>query len=65
MLIRSATPADISAVLPMVAATCTLHELWDAAKYGFLPNPEQRYERWLTRLFHNSSLRICREIEDS
>jgi ribosomal protein S18 acetylase RimI-like enzyme len=31
----------------MVAAVCALHESWDAAKYGFLPNPAQRYERWL------------------
>ncbi|WP_250122243.1 GNAT family N-acetyltransferase [Chroococcidiopsis sp. CCMEE 29] len=47
MLIRPATPADVPAVLPMVAAVCALHESWDAAKYGFLPNPAQRYERWL------------------
>jgi len=47
MVIRPATPADVPAVLPMVAAVCALHESWDAAKYGFLPNPAQRYERWL------------------
>lgn len=34
----------------MVAKICALHESWDAAKYGFLPNPEQRYERWLTKI---------------
>jgi ribosomal protein S18 acetylase RimI-like enzyme len=49
-MIRSATPADVPAVLPMVAKICALHETWDAAKYGFLPNPEQRYEGWLKRL---------------
>lgn len=48
MLIRPATPADVPAVLPMVAAICALHESWDSSKYGFLPNPERRYERWLT-----------------
>lgn len=50
MLIRQATPDDVTAVLPMVAAVCALHETWDSAKYGFLPNPEQRYERWLSKL---------------
>lgn len=47
MLIRPATSADISAVLPMVAAVSALHESWDADKYGFVPNVEQRYEKWL------------------
>ncbi len=50
MLIRPATPTDVPAVLPMVAKICALHQAWDNAKYGFLPNPEQRYEKWLTRL---------------
>ncbi|MEJ1932759.1 GNAT family N-acetyltransferase [Nostoc sp. NIES-2111] len=50
MLIRPATPADVPAVLPMVAKICALHESWDADKYGFLPHPEKRYEKWLTRL---------------
>jgi len=50
MLIRPATSADVPDVFPMVANICALHESWDAAKYGFLPQPEKRYERWLTRL---------------
>ena len=50
MLIRPATPADVPAVLPMVAKIFALHESWDSAKYGFLPDPEQRYERWLKRV---------------
>jgi ribosomal protein S18 acetylase RimI-like enzyme len=50
MLIRPATTADVPLVLPMVAKICALHESWDSAKYGFLPNPEQHYEKWLTRL---------------
>ena len=53
MLIRPATTADVPAILPMVAKICALHEYWDSAKYGFLPNPEQRYEQWLTRLANN------------
>jgi len=47
MLIRPATATDVPAVLPMVASICALHKSWDPSKYGFLPNPEQRYERWL------------------
>jgi ribosomal protein S18 acetylase RimI-like enzyme len=50
MLIRKATADDVPAVLPMVAKICALHEAWDAAKFGFLPNPELRYEGWLKRL---------------
>jgi len=50
MVIRPATVADVPKVLPMVAKVCALHESWDAAKYGFLPNPERRYERWLSKL---------------
>jgi ribosomal protein S18 acetylase RimI-like enzyme len=50
MLIRPATPADVPAVLPMVAKICAVHESWDADKYGFLPQPEKLYQRWLTRL---------------
>ncbi|MFN6561668.1 MAG: GNAT family N-acetyltransferase [Nostoc sp. ChiSLP01] len=50
MLIRPAFPGDVPAVLPMVAKICALHESWDSAKYGFLTHPEQRYEKWLTRL---------------
>lgn len=55
MLIRPATPADVPAVLPMVAKICALHETWDRAKYGFLPNPDQGYERWLKRLTKSES----------
>ncbi|MBW4677493.1 MAG: GNAT family N-acetyltransferase [Desmonostoc geniculatum HA4340-LM1] len=53
MLIRPATTTDVPAVLPMVAKICALHESWDSAKYGFLTDPEQRYEKWLTRLANN------------
>jgi ribosomal protein S18 acetylase RimI-like enzyme len=48
MEIRPATVADIPAVLPMVGKICALHEQWDAAKYGFLENPQERYRRWLS-----------------
>jgi ribosomal protein S18 acetylase RimI-like enzyme len=48
MDIRPATANDIPGVLPMVAKICALHESWDPAKFGFLPNPQERYNRWLT-----------------
>jgi ribosomal protein S18 acetylase RimI-like enzyme len=50
MLIRSAAITDIPAILPMVANICALHESWDSAKYGFITNPQQRYEQWLQGL---------------
>jgi ribosomal protein S18 acetylase RimI-like enzyme len=66
MLIRSATPADLPAVLPMVAAICALHEAWDSSKYGFLPNPQQRYERWLVAQAANErSVFLVAEAEAS
>jgi ribosomal protein S18 acetylase RimI-like enzyme len=49
MDIRPATAEDVPDVLPMVVKTCALHESWDPAKYGFLPNPQDRYRRWLTQ----------------
>ena len=49
MDIRPATAQDVPAVLPMVTKICALHEAWDPAKYGFLPNPQDRYRRWLTQ----------------
>jgi len=48
MQIRPASPADVPAVLPMVAKIAALHERWDPAKYGYLPNPAEMYRGWLT-----------------
>jgi ribosomal protein S18 acetylase RimI-like enzyme len=48
MTIRPATAADVPHVLPMVEQVCALHESWDAAKYGFLPNIAEMYRGWLT-----------------
>lgn len=45
--IRPATPGDVPAILPMVAAICALHESWDPDKYPFLPDIVERYEHWL------------------
>ncbi|BAY97685.1 acetyltransferase, GNAT family protein [Tolypothrix tenuis PCC 7101] len=66
MLIRPATPADVPNVLPMVAKICALHEVWDSAKYGFLPHPEQRYQNWLGRLTNSdSSVFLVAEDEEN
>lgn len=64
MLIRSAISDDIPKVLPMVAEICGLHKFWDSAKYGFLPHPEQRYEKWLQRLINNSDRNVFLVFED-
>jgi len=48
MEIRAAQPQDVPAILPMVAKICALHEGCDPAKYGFIPEPQERYRRWLT-----------------
>jgi ribosomal protein S18 acetylase RimI-like enzyme len=66
MQIRPATPADVPAVLPMVAKLCALHEDWDAAKYGFVPNPAERYERWLVeQAMSDDSVFLVAEREPS
>jgi ribosomal protein S18 acetylase RimI-like enzyme len=49
MDIRPATPADVPAVLPMVAKVCAFHENLDPAKYGFVDNPAAMYSRWLSQ----------------
>ena len=45
--IRAASLADVPALLPMIEKICALHQAWDAAKYGFLPEPGKRYKGWL------------------
>lgn len=49
-IIRPAQPTDIPHLLPLIAKICALHQMWDDAKYGFLPHPEQRYNSWLHQL---------------
>jgi ribosomal protein S18 acetylase RimI-like enzyme len=48
MTIRPATAADVPNVLPMVAAIAALHESWDPARYGALPDVAASYRGWLT-----------------
>lgn len=45
--IRRATPDDVPAVLPMVAAIVAQHHAWDPDRYAPLPDVLDRYERWL------------------
>jgi ribosomal protein S18 acetylase RimI-like enzyme len=46
--IRAAKVEDVPQVLPMVEKIAAVHEQWDSAKYGYLPNPSERYSRWMT-----------------
>lgn len=48
MTIRPAIADDVPHVLPMVERIAALHETWDSAKYGYLPNVAQMYRGWLT-----------------
>ncbi len=47
MNIRPATPADVPAVLPMVAKICAFHEQLDPAKYSIRPDTTSKYDGWL------------------
>jgi ribosomal protein S18 acetylase RimI-like enzyme len=64
MTIRPATPDDVPAVLPMVAELARLHESWDPAKYGYLPEPAEMYRSWLlTRAKDPKSVFLVAERE--
>lgn len=47
MEIRPATIDDVPAVLPMVAQIAALHQAWDGAKFGYVPQPQEMYRGWL------------------
>jgi ribosomal protein S18 acetylase RimI-like enzyme len=47
MNVRAATVSDVAAILPMVDAICAMHHEMDPARYDFLPDVVQRYQRWL------------------
>lgn len=48
-IIRPATAADVTAVLPMVQAVCDFHRALEPARYDFLPDIAARYALWLPR----------------
>jgi GNAT superfamily N-acetyltransferase len=48
-LIRSATAADVPAVLPMVQAVCDFHRALEPARYDFVPDIAARYASWLPK----------------
>lgn len=62
--LRRANLSDIPGILPMIAKVCALHQSWDAAKYGFVPEPERSYEGWLSQLL-NDSQDLCLVAQDS
>jgi len=64
MKIRSANQSDIPGILSVIAKVCALHQTWDSAKYGFLPQPERSYEKWLSNLLNNSQ-DLCLVAEES
>lgn len=47
MLIRTATPEDVPAVLPLVRALCDLHEAADPERFRVVPDVIERYAHWL------------------
>jgi GNAT superfamily N-acetyltransferase len=47
MLIRPATPDDVTAVLPMVRALCDLHQRHDPERFKVRADVLDRYARWL------------------
>lgn len=47
MLIRPATPADVPAVIPMVASLAALHQSWDNSRYDYRHDFQAMYDRWL------------------
>jgi ribosomal protein S18 acetylase RimI-like enzyme len=50
----------------MISRMCALHQFWDSAKYGFLPEPERLYERWLGGFVQNQrDLYLVVELEPS
>lgn len=48
-MIRPATPSDFPLILPMIAKIYALHESWDLDRFGAVPNPEQRYQKYIQR----------------
>lgn len=48
-MIRRATLSDFPLILPMIAKIYALHESWDSDRFGAVPNPEQRYQKYIQR----------------
>ncbi len=62
---RSATPADIRGILPMVGAICAMHEKLDPERYAMLPDVVARYERWLPqRITDSRSVLLVGEVDN-
>ena len=66
MDIRSGTPNDAVAVVPMIERICALHRAWDAAKYGFVDDVVPMYRNWLAqRAGDPRSIFIVAAVDDS
>ncbi|HEU0169781.1 MAG TPA: GNAT family N-acetyltransferase, partial [Chloroflexota bacterium] len=48
--IRTGTPADIQAVMPLVASQIAFHEQLDPPRFGASPEALERYRGWLQRV---------------
>ncbi len=47
MIYRAATAEDVPQVQLLVKKICTLHQSWDAKRFGYKPCPEEIYRDWL------------------
>lgn len=63
VIIRRAVADDIPNLLPLIAKICEFHQSRDSARYGFLPNVEQLYPRWLRGIIADSE-DLCLIAED-
>lgn len=65
LTIRTATAADVPAVLPMVQAVCDFHRDLEPTRYDFLPDIAARYASWLPRRASDAaSIFLVAEEED-
>lgn len=65
-LIRSATAADIPAILPMVQKICDMHRAMDPQRYPFVSDVTERYRGWLrTRSEDADSVLLVAVVEES
>lgn len=61
--IRAAVVEDIPNLLPMIAKICDFHRSRDPARYGFLPQVERMYPKWIRGMIANQQ-DLCLVAED-
>lgn len=62
--VRSATPTDIPAILPMVERICAMHQSMDRTKYDFVPDIVEKYRHWLPQRAADSRSVLCIAEDD-